>query len=118
MSEPFIGEIRMFGGNFAPRGWAFCDGGLLPISNNEALFSLLGTTYGGDGRQTFGLPDLRGRSPVHEGDGPSGSVRLGQRGGAAHKVETATDETKSTLVNDAYQCINFIIALQGIYPAR
>ena len=70
MAEPFIGQIVMFGGNFAPRGWAFCDGQLLAINTNQALFSILGTTYGGDGRTSFGLPDLRGRSPMHEGDGP------------------------------------------------
>ncbi|MFY1113097.1 MAG: tail fiber protein, partial [Methanosarcinaceae archaeon] len=82
-SEPFIGEIRMFAGNFAPRGWAFCDGQLLPISQNTALFSILGTTYGGDGRTTFGLPDLRGRVPVHAGSGPGlSTVRLGDTGGA------------------------------------
>ena len=65
MSSPFIGEIRMFGGNFAPAGWAFCDGSLLPISENDALFNLIGTTYGGDGQSTFALPDLRSRIPVH-----------------------------------------------------
>jgi len=70
MSEPFIGEIRMFGGNFAPRGWALCDGQLLAVSGNEALFSLVGTIYGGDGQTTFGLPDLRGRLPIHMGTGP------------------------------------------------
>lgn len=70
MSEPFIGEIRMFAGNFAPRGWAFCDGQLLAVSQNDALFSLLGTIYGGDGRTTFGLPDMRGRVPIHQGSGP------------------------------------------------
>lgn len=70
MSEPFVGEIRMFAGNFAPRGWSFCDGQLLGVSQNDALFSLLGTIYGGDGRTTFGLPDLRGRVPIHAGDGP------------------------------------------------
>ena len=69
MSEPFVGEIRMFGGNFAPRGWAFCDGAVLPISQNDVLFSLIGTTYGGDGQTTFNLPDLRGRLPVHQGSG-------------------------------------------------
>ena len=80
--EPFIGEISMFGGNFAPRGWAFCDGQLLAISQNAALFSLLGTTYGGDGRTTFALPDLRGRAAIHHGQGPGLSdIRLGQRGG-------------------------------------
>lgn len=69
MSDPFIGEIRMFGGNFAPVGWAFCNGQLLAISQNDALFALIGTTYGGDGVSTFGLPDLRGRGPIHQGQG-------------------------------------------------
>ena len=68
--EPFIGQIVMFGGNFAPRGWALCDGQLLSIASNSALFSILGTTYGGDGRTTFGLPDLRGHVPMHAGNGP------------------------------------------------
>ena len=68
--EPFVGEIRWFAGNFAPRGWAFCDGQLLAVSQHDALFSLLGTTYGGDGRNTFGLPDMRGRMPMHVGTGP------------------------------------------------
>jgi len=78
--EPFIGEIVMFGGNFAPRGWAFCQGQLLAISQNQALFSILGTTYGGDGRTSFALPDLRGRSALHPGTGPSLSTRrLGER---------------------------------------
>ncbi|MEZ4523295.1 MAG: tail fiber protein [Thermomicrobiales bacterium] len=83
MSEPFVGEIRMFAGNFAPRGWAFCDGQLLAVSQNDALFSLLGTIYGGDGRTTFGLPDLRGRIPIHAGHGPGLSERrLGSKAGA------------------------------------
>ncbi|MCB1045356.1 MAG: phage tail protein [Acidobacteria bacterium] len=82
MSEPFVGEIRMFAGNFAPRGWAFCDGQLLAVSQNDALFSLLGTVYGGDGRTTFGLPDLRGRIPIHAGHGPGLSERrLGAKSG-------------------------------------
>ena len=82
MSEPFVGEIRMFAGNFAPRGWAFCDGQLLAVSQNDALFSLLGTIYGGDGRTTFGLPDLRGRLPIHAGHGPGLSERrLGAKAG-------------------------------------
>jgi len=84
MSEPFLAQISMFAGNFAPRGWAFCNGQLLPISQNTALFSLLGTTYGGDGRTTFALPDLRGRVPVNSGNstGPGLTFRpLGQRGG-------------------------------------
>lgn len=80
--EPFIGQIIMFGGNFAPRGWALCDGQLLSIASNTALFSILGTTYGGDGRTTFGLPDLRGRFPMHAGNGPGlTSRRLGEAGG-------------------------------------
>lgn len=83
MTEPFIGQISIFAGNFAPRGWAFCDGQLLSIASNTALFSILGTTYGGDGRTTFGLPDLRGRAPVHAGTGPGlGSRRLGEAFGA------------------------------------
>lgn len=82
MSEPFIAEIRIFAGNFAPRGWAFCDGQLLPISQNTALFSLIGTTYGGDGRSTTALPNLQGRAPMHPGRGPGlTSRRLGQSGG-------------------------------------
>ncbi len=85
--DPFLAQIIMFGGNFAPRGWAFCDGQLLAIASNQALFSLLGTTYGGDGRTTFALPDLRGRTPIHAGHGPGlSSYKIGQRGG----VETVT----------------------------
>ena len=80
--DPFIGQISMFAGNFAPRGWAFCNGQLLSIASNTALFSILGTTYGGDGRTTFALPDLRGRVPMHAGQGPGLSHRiLGQRVG-------------------------------------
>lgn len=91
MGDPYIGEIRMFGGNFAPVGWAFCDGRLLPISENEALFILISTTYGGDGETTFALPDLRGRFPIHMGTGPSGNTYvLGEPGG----VETVTLTTQ------------------------
>ena len=82
MAEPFLGEVIMFGGNFAPRNWAFCEGQLLLISQYSALFSILGTTYGGDGQTTFGLPDLRGRVPVGAGQGPGLTNRpLGQRSG-------------------------------------
>jgi microcystin-dependent protein len=171
MSEPFVGEIRMFAGNFAPQGWAFCDGQLLAVSQNDALFSLLGTIYGGDGRTTFGLPDLRGRIPVHAGSGPGLSLRtIGQIGGAenvtltqnqlpAHNHEMAASGDLGSQSNPAnnllarisnndlysgdppdaalssqaigaaggsqshtnlmpYLCINFIIALFGIYPSR
>lgn len=83
MSEPFIAEIRIFAGNFAPKRWAFCDGRLLPISQNTALFSLIGTTYGGDGRSTTALPNLQGSAPMQPGRGPGLTARrLGERGGA------------------------------------
>src|SRR5512133_3353738 len=78
MAQPYVGEIRMFAGNFAPAGWMFCEGQLLPISENETLFQLIGTTYGGDGESTFALPDLRGRLPLHQGNG----FVLGEAGGA------------------------------------
>ena len=82
MSNPFVAEIRIFGFNFAPKGWAFCDGQLLPISQNTALFSLVGTFYGGDGKSTFALPDLQGCAPMHQGQGPGLSQRfLGESGG-------------------------------------
>ena len=89
MSEPFLAEIKLFGGNFAPRGWALCNGQLLAISSNTALFSLLGTMYGGDGRTTFGLPDLRGRVPISPGNGPGlSSYTQGQKGGVEDVVLT------------------------------
>lgn len=82
MADPFIGEIQLFGGNFAPRGWALCDGQLLAVSQNDALFSLIGTIYGGDGRTTFALPDLRSRVPIHYGNGPGlSNYTIGSRGG-------------------------------------
>lgn len=174
MSEPFVGEIRMFAGNFAPRGWAFCDGQLLAVSQNDALFSLFGTIYGGDGRTSFGLPDLRGRVPMHQGTGPGLSPRrLGSRGGLEnvtitvnqlpshnHNISASTAEANATSPagtilaqsveplryvkadSDAAAatlnaqsirgsggsrshtnlqpglCINFIVALIGIYPSR
>jgi microcystin-dependent protein len=169
MSEPFLGQITMFAGNFNPRGWAFCDGQLLPISQYSALFSLLGTTYGGDGRTTFGLPDLRGRVPMHAGSGPGLTPRpLGQKSGSEavqltvnqipshnHVVrcnDSDNDETSpvggvpgpapddfyaetpnadmnqnSTTATGGgqphsniqpFQVVNFIIALQGVYPSR
>ena len=172
--EPFIGEIIMFGGNFAPRNWALCDGQLLQISQNSALFSILGTTYGGDGRQTFALPDMRGRVSIHPGTGPGLSTyRLGQKGGLENVVlntlqipshshtflpRCSTDDgTADSPVNNVpatheamaespyapsdnanmrggntgntggsqghtniqpYLCVNYIIALQGLFPSR
>lgn len=170
--DPFVGEIRIFTGNFAPKGWAMCNGQLLPISQNTALFSLLGTFYGGDGRSTFGLPNLQGRFPLHQGQGPGLTQRLvGETGGAAsvsllanempqhgHGLKAAlapTTGTPGAAVSLApvaggapvyhapaspvamsastigaagggtphnnrqpYQVLNFIIALQGIFPPR
>lgn len=169
MSEPFIAEIRIFAGNFAPRSWAFCNGQLLPISQNTALFSLIGTTYGGDGRTTTALPNLQGRAPMHPGRGPGLTARrLGERGGsetitlseaqmpqhthtligsqedagattpqnnhlaagnqiygaASNLVPMATQALPNTGGSQAhnnmqpYLAINYIIALQGLYPSR
>jgi len=168
MSEPFIAEIKIFAGTFAPRSWAFCNGQLLPIAQNTALFSLVGTTYGGDGRTTFALPNLQGRAPMHPGSGPGLSPRrLGQSGGteavslnetqlpahshtmngipnasqanpdASHGLGNApmyaTPGTTVAMGVDAigatggsqthnnmqpYLAINYIIALQGLYPSR
>ena len=166
--EPFLAQIVMFAGNFAPRGWAYCDGQLLAISQYSALFSLLGTTYGGDGRSTFALPDLRGRLAMHPGNGPGLTPRsLGQRGGSEQNTLTANQmpshnhalaaneeanaddpngsfiagtgaktfaSTGGATMNAAsigntgggqsvnniqpFECVNFIIALQGTYPSR
>jgi microcystin-dependent protein len=169
MSEPFLAEIVMFAGNFAPRGWAFCSGQILAIAQNTALFSLLGTTFGGNGQTTFALPDFRGRVPVHAGQGPGlSSYNIGQVGGnesvtllttqmPAHNhsaacspndanlglaegnflATTATNTYASTGGSalaattigqsggsqphtniQPYTCVNFIIAIEGIYPSR
>jgi microcystin-dependent protein len=171
MSTPFVGEIRMFAGNFAPAGWAFCDGSLLPVSGNDALFSLIGTTYGGDGRTTFGLPDLRGRVPIHAGTGaglapvplaalggveqvtltvnqipshghgltgssqnadqagpgnnlPARSLNVDLYSGDPPNVSAAAGAVGAVGGSQAhdnmqpYLCVNFIIALFGIYPPR
>ena len=88
MSEPFLAEVRIVGFNFAPRGWAFCDGQILPINQNQSLYSLLGTTYGGDGRTSFALPDLRGRTPIHVGR---------SNGGADHTLGSKSGEETHTL---------------------
>lgn len=118
--DPLLGEIKMFAGNFAPRGWAFCDGQLLPISSNSALFSILGTTYGGDGRTTFALPDLRGRIAMHAGSGPGVSpILLGEKSGN----EMVVDRSENAKASEGGKVrpitgVNYIIALQGIYPSR
>jgi microcystin-dependent protein len=97
MSDPFVGEIKMFGGNFPPAGWALCQGQLIPISENDVLFQLLGTTYGGDGQSTFGLPDLQSRVAVHQGQGPgiSQNYIMGQKAG----VESVTLTTQQIPVH-------------------
>lgn len=110
MSEPFIAEIRIFAGNFAPRSWAFCNGQLLPVSQNTALFSLIGTTYGGDGRSTTALPNLQGRATMHPGRGPGlTSRRLGQRGG----VESVT-VTEAQMPNHRHNMDAVPTGLSGV----
>jgi microcystin-dependent protein len=164
MSQPFLGEIKVISWNFPPKGWAFCNGALMPINQNQALFSILGTTYGGDGRVNFALPDLRGRSPVHIGNGiflgegsgeiahtlsipelpahfhvPVGSSAPASLAGAAGKlwgtvVANPYSPASDTSMNPAcilpqggsqphdnlspYLVLNFIIALQGIFPSQ
>jgi microcystin-dependent protein len=95
MSQPYVGEIRMFGGNFAPAGWMFCEGQLLAIADNDVLFNLIGTTYGGDGQETFALPDLRGRLPLHQGNNQGSGFVIGQAAG----VETVTLTTQQMPVH-------------------
>ncbi|MFQ3199288.1 MAG: microcystin-dependent protein [Oceanicoccus sp.] len=140
MSDPFIAEVRMMACNFAPRGWAFCNGQLLPISENTALFSLIGTIYGGDGRTTFGLPDLQNRSPMHPGQGPGlPSRRLGEvveSQARTDSVITAVTVDRDLAHAETSQQVsvypvlqnsrgnapslgmNFVIALNGEYPSR
>src|SRR5688572_33213210 len=92
MAQPYVGEIRMFAGNFAPAGWMFCNGQPLPISENETLFNLIGTTYGGDGQETFNLPDLQGPLPMHMGPGPDGvTYQIGEKDGV-ESVTLATNQ--------------------------
>ena len=100
----FVGEVKMFAGNFAPRGWALCEGQLLSISSNDALFSILGTTYGGDGRTTFALPDLRGRVPLGPGSGPGlSNKKLGQRGGQETTTSTIVQNPSMTYPVPGFQ---------------
>ncbi|MEO8436710.1 MAG: tail fiber protein [Pyrinomonadaceae bacterium] len=134
--DPFTGEIRIVGFNFAPPGWATCDGQIMPLSQNPALFSLLGTTYGGDGRSTFALPDFRGRTPIHQGQGPGLSQRdMGEMGGEeavtlpsqAAEIPQAPDHPtvlayapggRPTDNMQPFLTALFIIALKGTFPAR
>ena len=112
MSEQFVGEIKLFSGNFEPRDWAFCNGQLLPISEYQALFSVIGTTYGGDGRSRFALPDLRGRAPLHAGEGP-GLARQSLGEQSCIKEGSTSDGKKQ-----GFLAVNYIIALDGIFPRR
>lgn len=118
MAEPFLSEIRIMSFDFPPKGWAQCNGQLLPINQNQALFSLLGTTYGGDGRVNFGLPDLRGRTPIHVGSGHT----LGERGGAsAHTLSISEIPTHTHTLNGTSTTGNLIIAagnLPGSSPSQ
>lgn len=124
MSETLLGEIKLFAGNFEPPGWALCDGRLMAISDHPALFELIGTTYGGDGRTTFGLPDMRGRVPVGKGAGPGLTNRkLGEEGGTANiksggaerKADSTISTDSSTPIPNAQPLltVNFIIAIAG-----
>ena len=139
MCDPILGQITIFAGDFAPRGWAFCDGQLLQISHYQALYSLLGTRFGGDGRTTFALPDLRGRVPMHRGSGPGLSARsIGDKGGnetvdlnASNLPSSAKTDVASPnwlfrprqidLEHDnmpPFLGVNYIIAIEGVYPSR
>jgi len=121
MSDPFIGEIRMFGGNFAPAGWMFCDGQLLPISENDALFTLIGTTYGGDGQETFALPNLQSRVPMHAGTGPDGiTYDLGEQAGVeqvtltVQQIPTHTHPILASNTTAGTQTPGGNVAAQGV----
>ena len=133
-TEGCIGEIRLFGGNFAPRNWALCEGQLLAISQHSALFSILGTIYGGDGRTTFALPDLRGRTAIGPGSGPGlSNIRLGSRygtetntpltgtaAGPGRSGNVSVDRSNGQSVNNMQPSlgINYVICLNGIFPSR
>jgi microcystin-dependent protein len=133
MSNPFLGEIRLFAGNFNPHGWALTNGQILPISQNTALFSLLGTTYGGNGQTTFELPNFQSRMPVHQGQGAGLSpYDIGEQGGAESisfsslAIPSAPSPAVSASVSfrpqvqtvSPFLVLNFIIALLGIFPSR
>ena len=132
MADPFVAEIRIFPFNFAPRGWAFCDGQLLPLSQNTALFSLLGTTYGGNGKSNFALPDLQGRAPMHPGQGPGLSLHdLGETGGSetvtllesempthSHPVRASAQDATTRIVAGQLPATGIGVAKFGPQPAN
>ena len=118
-SEPLLGSMCVFAGNFAPRGYMFAHGQLLAISKNSALFSLIGTTYGGDGRTTFALPDTRGRVLIGAGDGPFlPAYSLGEKGTDGNATDKPAKDGKEYLSRMSYVAVNWIIAVKGIYPSR
>jgi microcystin-dependent protein len=119
--DGFLGEVKIFAGNFAPRSWAFCEGQILSISQNTALFAILGTTYGGDGRTTFALPDLRSRGAGGQGRGPGLlDYKLGQKGGAQNNTLTVSNTGGNQAINkiQPYLSINYIICINGTFPSR
>jgi microcystin-dependent protein len=120
MAQPYVGEIRIFAGNFAPAGWMFCEGQLLPISENETLFQLIGTTYGGDGESTFALPDLRGRIPIHFGNGfplaETGGVETVTLTVSQIPVHTHPMLCSSSLANDANPNNNVLCEATAVFP--
>lgn len=118
--EPMLGQIIMFAGNFAPVGWAFCDGSMLQIMDNQSLYSILGTTYGGDGRRTFALPDLRGRAPVHYQNGSSYQSRmpLGNKGYLTGELTQYEPGKGRETAAAPYLAVNYIIAVRGTFPSR
>ena len=119
MATPFIAQITLFAGNFAPRGWAFCNGQILSIAQNTALFSILGTTYGGNGQTTFALPDLRGRAPIHPGQGPGLSDRsLGETGGEEAHTLTVNELAAHAHQGTVYSGTQSTNKPVGTYPAR
>jgi microcystin-dependent protein len=118
MTDPFLAEVRMFGGNFAPRGWALCNGQLMSISQNTALFSLLGTTYGGDGRVTFGLPNLQGTAPMQQGQGAGLSFRsLGETGGEPNVTLLQSEMPMHTHTVNAYDGSGEVTTPNGAFWA-
>lgn len=121
MSEPFLAEIRIIGFNFAPSGWAFCDGQILPINQNQSLYSLLGTTYGGDGRTSFALPDLRGRTPTHMGAPSSGGTAFGlgdSNGEETHTLTTPEIPQHSHVVQGTSNQANETLPSASLLPAQ
>ena len=118
MAQPYVGEIRMFAGNFAPAGWQFCEGQLLPISENETLFQLIGTTYGGDGQSTFALPDLRGRLPIHQGTSAGITYTLAQAAGVEEVTLTTNQIPVHSHVMQASNDIGTLSAPGGSVTAQ